>query len=167
MPGMGSEMWVEDVHTGVWLWLHSALRMCTTHVHYACALCMCATHVRYACTLCMCAMHVRYACALCMCATIVRCICPGSVTHAGLPIESGQRCVFVASFSPKASADGPARRVPTSISAATQSAIWNGEVEQEQASSVGSVGAPAPACSSASQTATASHRRMAAILRGR
>ena len=30
----------------------------------------------------------------------------GDVTHAGVPVQSGQRCIFVASFSPKAGAPG-------------------------------------------------------------
>ena len=80
----------------------------------------------------------------------------GSVTHAGLPVKSGQRCVFVASFSPKTSADGqvhlrgyhpspPGHCVPS----ATE------------------VSSPAPTCSGVSPTVTPSHRRMAALLQGR
>ena len=126
---------------------------------------------------CVCVLHHR-ACAPCVCAMLVRCMYrgsvssdaaimlpgyhpSGSVTHAGLPVKSGQRCVFVASFSPKTSADGqvhlrgyhpspPGHCVPS-------------------AAEVSSVGASAPVtvCSGASPTATASQRRMAAILRGR
>ena len=95
----------------------------------------------------------------------------GSVTHAGLPVKSGRRCVLVASFSPRTSADGPARRVPTSISAATHSAIQTGEAEAHHCvpstTEVGSVGVSAPACIAAGQTATASHRRLAEIMLGR
>ena len=123
---------------------------------------------------CVCVLHHR-ACAPCVCAMLVRSMYrgsvsdaaimlpgyhpSGSVTHAGLPVKSGQRCVFVASFSPKTSADGqvhlrgyhpspPGHCVPS-------------------AAKVSSIEAPAPVCSGASPTATASQRRMAAILRGR
>ena len=114
-------------------------------------------------------MRTMYAaCALCY---VLPCICSGSVTHAGLPVKSGQRCVLVASFSPRTSADGPARRVPTSISAATHSAIQTGEAEARHCvrstTEVGSVGASAPACIAAGQIATASHRRLAEIMLGR
>ena len=129
-------------------------------------------------------MRTMYAaCALCY---VLPCICPGSVTtavcypgyhpsgsvtHAGLPVKSGQRCVLVASFSPRTSADGPARRVPTSISAAAHSAIRTGETEAHHCvrstTEVGPVGASAPRRIAAGQTATASHRRLAEIMRGR
>ena len=66
----------------------------------------------------------------------------GNVTHAGLPVQSGQRCVFVASFSPKESpAAAAAKRTAT----------------EGQASPT----------SRASAASSASHRRMAEILSGR
>jgi hypothetical protein len=126
---------------------------------------VCALHVRLACAPCMCTVRVCYARALHM-ITWQHDPPPfmfpgyhpsGSVTHAGLAVKSGQRCVFVASFSPKPSADGqvhlrgyhpspPLHCVPS-------------------ATEVSSVSAPV--CSGVSPTATASHRRMAAILQGR
>jgi hypothetical protein len=66
----------------------------------------------------------------------------GSVTHAGLPVRSGERCVFVASFSPKPCADETAQHGAIQL----QSAIWKDFL------------------AGPTTTGTASHRRMAQIL---
>ena len=134
-----------------------------THRHVA----ACALRLRAACAPCMNTVRVHYARALHVPRQrIPACMLPvpvyhpsGSVTHAGLPVKSGQRCVFVASFSPKTSADGQVHLRgyhPSPAAHCVPSAV-----------EVSSVGASASVCSGASPTATASHRRMAAILQGR
>ena len=76
----------------------------------------------------------------------------GNVTHSGLPIHSGQRCVFVASFSPQAS--------PHSISTP-------GNVASEVASRLHQP-VSRPFCTAARITASSrEHKRIAEILGGR